>query len=139
MTTWMVVEDEPGLYDMVLAMYDTLGIAGLAFAAGEEAIEWLDAVNGGRWDDELPELALIDIRLPGAVDGVAVSAALRDSQQLGDIAIVLMTAYHLSPTDEREILRRSGADKLVYKPLPGLKQFDALLRGAVADRQKTGE
>ena len=42
MTVWMVVEDEPDVYEMVLAMYETLGIDGVAFTTGEEAITWID-------------------------------------------------------------------------------------------------
>lgn len=132
MTTWMVVEDEPGLYDMVLAMYDTLGVNGIAFASGEEAIEWIEAVENGHFQDEIPELALLDIRLPGDVSGPDVGARMRASKLLNDTAIVLMTAYHLSSQDEEHVLALSGSDGLLYKPLPTLAEFDKVLRGYIA-------
>ncbi len=127
MTTWMVVEDEPDLYDMVLAMYETLGIDGVAFLNGEDAVNWLDDVDAGAVDVDLPQLALLDIRLPGAISGIHVGARIRASQCLGHIPIVLMTAYRLTPTQMNEALSEAGADLLIYKPLPTIDEFQRLM------------
>ncbi len=134
MTTWMLVEDEPDLYDMVLAMYDTLGINGVAFANGEEAAEWLNAVDNGHFHDELPELALVDIRLPGDMQGTEVAEQMRRSKVLGNMTIILMTAYRLSPTEEQVILQTTKADKLIYKPLPGLDRLERLFHELIYTR-----
>jgi CheY-like chemotaxis protein len=138
MTTWMVVEDEPDLYDMVLAMYDTLGVNGVAFANGEEAMEWIEAVESGHFQDEIPELALIDIRLPGKVSGVDVAERMRQSSNLGHAAIVYMTAYRLSPKDEKAVIARADADKLIYKPLPEINVFETVLRDLIKQRNEMG-
>ena len=127
MTTWMVVEDEPDLYDMILAMYATLGIGGVAFVTGEEAIDWIEQVEAGRVSDELPQLAMIDIRLPDRVTGDLVGARLRRSNVLKDTVIVLMTAYKLSPEEEGRMITRAGADLLLYKPLPRLNELKRML------------
>ena len=58
MTTWMVVEDEPDVYEMVLAIYETLGVEGAAFLNGEDAVEWLDDIDNNRLHDELPQLLI---------------------------------------------------------------------------------
>lgn len=134
MTTWMVVEDEPDLYDMVLAMYDTLGIDGVAFVTGEEAVEWIEEIESGQLNEELPELAMLDIRLPGDISGPMVGERLRKSTSLADIVIVLMTAYKLSPKEERSIIRQSNADLLLYKPLPRLPELERTLKSLVASR-----
>jgi len=134
MTTWMVVEDEPDLYDMVLAMYDTLGVNGVAFANGEEALEWIDAVENGHFQDEIPELALIDIRLPGQINGTQIGERMRKSRTLGNTTIVLMTAYRLSPDDEKEARQIAGADELIYKPLPDINTFERSLRALIDKR-----
>ena len=76
MSTWMVVEDEPGLYDLVLAMYETMGINGLAFTTGEEAFDWIEDVDAGHFAGELPKLALLDIRLPGEISGPMIGARI---------------------------------------------------------------
>ncbi|PJF22323.1 MAG: hypothetical protein CUN56_06575 [Phototrophicales bacterium] len=135
MTTWMVVEDEPDLYEMVLAMYDTLGVEGVAFTTGEEAMEWIEAVDNGQYAQEIPELVLLDIRLPGKVNGETVSARIRQSHLMRHTAIVMMTAYKMSPEQESEIMAYSGADYLIYKPLPELHEFEKLLRKLISQRR----
>jgi CheY-like chemotaxis protein len=134
MTTWMVVEDEPDLYEMVLAMYEWWGFEGLAFVNGEDAIAWIEHVDQGRVQGDLPQLVMLDIRLPGTIDGIQVSARLRKSPYLRGMAVVLMTAYHLKGKAEKEALARSGADLLLYKPLPAFKELQAILEKVVARR-----
>ena len=139
MTTWMVVEDEPDFYELVLAIYDTLGVDGLAFTNGEEAISWIEDVDAGQHVtsvDELPQLALLDIRLPGYVSGVEVGNRLRQSPVLGNIAIVLMTAYRLSPKQEQQFITDSGCDLLMHKPLPRLTEFKRIMQEVVAQRMQ---
>ncbi len=123
MTTWMVVEDEPDLYELVLAMYETLGVDGVSFTNGEDALAWIEDVENGLYPGELPELALIDIRLPGKTDGAMVGAHLRKSPKLEHIGIVLMTAYRLSPKQEQDYIDKSKCNTLLYKPLPVLDEF----------------
>lgn len=136
METWILVEDEPDLYDMILAMYATLGVNGVAFATGREATDWLNVVNHGHFHDELPTLALVDIRLPDeGISGLDIASQMRSSPYLADITIILMTAYHLSPEQEREALHRSGADYLLYKPLPKLDALERLFYDLIARRQ----
>lgn len=136
MRTWMVVEDEPDLYEMVLAMYSTLNIEGISFVTGEEALEWIEEVDSGQYDNVLPELALIDIRLPGQVTGVDVAERLRQSPVLGDMVAVFMTAYKLAPSEEKTVMERSGADVLLYKPLPPLETFSDIMEELIAKRAK---
>jgi CheY-like chemotaxis protein len=127
MATWMVVEDEPDLYEMVLSLYELMGVQGEAFTDGEEAVSWIEAVESGDIRGELPELALVDIRLPGQVDGSDVSARLRKSPILGKMAVVLMTAYRLSASEEKKVFKHSGANLLIYKPLPHLDELRPML------------
>src|SRR5450432_1096256 len=95
----MVVEDEPDIYDVLLAMFEVWGIEGIAFVDGAEAVSWLDDVDKGTSSAELPELAILDIRLP-ELSGPEVGARIRGSERLGKIAIVLITAYRLLPHEE---------------------------------------
>src|SRR5512145_1970792 len=99
MSTWMVVEDEPDLYDTLLALFEIWSIDGVAFTNGTDALKWIEDVDKGSADTNLPELALLDIRLPGAT-GPEIGKRLRESTVLSDVAIVLMTAYYLTPTQE---------------------------------------
>ena len=132
----MVVEDEPDIYEVLLAMFEMWGIEGVAFVDGEEAVAWIEDVDNGRFQGELPELALLDIRLPGDINGAMVGERLRKSPVLGQIAIVLITAFKLTPEEEEAVIKQAGADKLVYKPLPRFNELQTLLEGVIAERRK---
>ncbi len=135
MSTWMVVEDEPDIYEVLLAMFEMWGIEGVAFVDGEEAAAWIEDVNEGRFQGELPELALLDIRLPGNISGAMVAEKLRQSAKLQNVAIVLNTAYKLTPEEEKQILDQSKADKLMYKPLPRFNELQKVLEDVIAQRR----
>ena len=137
LSTWMVVEDEPDIYEVLLAMFEMWGIDGVAFVDGEEAVAWIEDVDNGRFQGELPELALLDIRLPGSVSGPMVGERLRKSPVLGEVAIVLSTAYKLSPEKEKQLIQQAGADKLMYKPMPRFEQLQRILETVIANRRTT--
>jgi len=131
MTTWLVVEDEPDLIELFQAATELIGVDSLIFSSGEDALEWIDTVECGDFQGENPVLALLDIRLSGEVTGVMVSALLRECPQLNPITLVLMTAYRLSPTWEQVMLKQSGADLLLYKPLPAFRELYRILQTLV--------
>jgi len=131
----MVVEDEPDIYEVLLAMFGIWGIDGVAFVDGEGAVAWIDDVDSGSFQGELPELALLDIRLPGDIDGVMVAERLRKSPKLSQTAIVFATAYRLSPDEEKNYITRTAADKLLYKPLPKFQDLQTELEAVIAARR----
>lgn len=135
MSAWMVVEDEPDIYDLLLAMFAMWGIEGVAFVDGEEAVAWIDEVENRRVKGELPELALLDIRLPGSISGPEVGERLRKTQSLAQIAIVLTTAYRLTVEEEKAVIEQAGADRLLYKPLPGFNELKAILEDVIEKRR----
>lgn len=132
----MVVEDEPDIYEVLLAMFEMWGIEGVAFVDGEEAVAWIDDVDNGRFQGELPELALLDIRLPGEINGVGVGERLRKSPVLGEIAIVLTTAYKLSSEEQEEAMSKSQADLWLPKPLPKFNELQGILEKVIAERRE---
>jgi CheY-like chemotaxis protein len=138
MATWMVVEDEPDVYEMLLAMSQIWGIGGIVFVDGEGAVSWIDDVDNRSFHGELPELALIAIRLPGTTAGPMVGARLRNSPILGDIPIVLSTPSPLPPKTH-QFMQEAGADRLIYQPLPGFGELRNMLEGMIADQQATAQ
>ncbi len=130
----MVVEDEPDIYDVLLAMFEIWGIEGVAFVDGAEAIAWIEDVDKGNVAGELPELAILDIRLP-EVPGPEVGARLRKSERLGKVAVVMITAYRLSPEEEEQIKARAQADTLMYKPLPAMPELRKILDEIITKRR----
>ncbi len=135
----MVVEDEPDIYEVLLAMFELWGIEGVAFVDGEEAVAWIEDVDNERFQGELPELALLDIRLPGTVSGPDVGARLRKSPILGNMAIVFITAYKLSPEEEDAVMKKADADRLIYKPLPRFAELQPMLESIIATRRKAAQ
>ena len=134
MSTWMVVEDEPDLYDTLLALFEIWSIDGVAFTSGTDAVKWIEDVDKGNTETNIPELAILDIRLPG-IEGHHVGARLRQSPVLKDIAIVLTTAYVLAPKEEGEIVGVAQADALLHKPLPAPNEFRVELQKAINNRR----
>lgn len=135
----MVVEDEPEIYELLLAMFEMWGIEGVAFVDGEEAVAWIDDVNNDRFQGELPELALLDIRLPGEINGIEVGEQLRQSKTLGNMAIVMTTAFKLSKAEQEEAIKRSGADYWLPKPLPKFSKLQGILEKVIAERRASNK
>ena len=99
MKPWLLVEDEPDISEMLLAVFDIWQIDCIAHQNGEETLAWLEHVNRGEVAN-LPELALIDIRLVGEIDGITVAQRIRSCPDLKHIIIVLNTAYSLTEQEE---------------------------------------
>lgn len=131
----MVVEDEPEIYELLLAMFEMWGIEGVAFVDGEEAMAWIEDVDKGRFQGELPELAILDIRLPGDINGAMVGERLRKSPVLGQVAMVLTTAYKLTPEEQEAVMEQAGADKWLPKPLPKFNELQGILEQVIAKRR----
>lgn len=134
MPTWMVVEDEPDLYDTLLMFFEIWGVDGIAFTTGTDAIQWIEDIDHGANDSGIPELALLDIRLPGAT-GPEIGERLRQSPALQEMAVVLTTAYHLTPQEERVAVAQAEADALIYKPLPKPADLRVMLQEAIEQRR----
>lgn len=125
MSKWLLVEDEPELYELLASLYDVFGSQAIAHAAGEDALAWLETLPRTRLGNiaDLPIFALIDIRLPGKINGIEVAHHLRQHPLLTNMPIVLMTAYRLSANQEKQALQYSGSNRLIYKPFAN---FDTL-------------
>lgn len=133
MPVWMAVEDEADIHEVMLGMFEVWGITGVSFINSAEAIAWIEQVDKGEIKDELPELAIVDIRLPG-ISGLEVSRRIRASKYLAKIAIVLTTAYSLSTKHQEDAIRQAQADALIYKPLPPMPQLRQFLNDLIAYR-----
>lgn len=128
--TWIVVEDEPDLYNTLLTLFEIWSVDGVAFTNGTDAVKWIEDVDKGSIETNIPELAILDIRLndPNGVTGIDVSHRLRQSPLMKNMAIVLITAYRLTPQEEKEVMARSEADALIFKPLPTPSEFRTTLQ-----------
>jgi len=132
--TWLLVEDDPDIRNFVQMVMTVWGETPLPFPDGRAAWAWLDSVENGSYQGELPELALMDIRMPGHT-GDEIAARIRQTEPLKHIPIILMTAFTLSESEVAEMQKRAGFDHLINKPLPELDRLQQLLY-SVRDRRR---
>ena len=79
----LVVDDEPGVRDMLVAVLEEEGYAVVAASTGPRALEMLP--------QECPDLVLLDIMLPG-VDGREVFRRMADLPAVATTPVILMSA-----------------------------------------------
>lgn len=102
----LIVDDEGGLRKLLLV---TLGYGRykLYFAVnGAEALELAE--------EHEPEVIILDIRMPGDIDGLEVCRRIKEHPKLKDTYIVLLTG--LAKDMDREAGMAAHADAYVVKP-----------------------
>jgi len=123
---WIVVEDEDDIRNIVKFMFEAWGHTPLEFRDGNQAYSWLDAVESGSYGGDLPELALMDIRMPGP-RGNEIARRIRTIKPLSDIPIVLMTAFSLNDSEREAMYTEYGVDHIIPKPLPDFFELKQIL------------
>ena len=98
----LVVDDDPGISEMVAIVLESEGFEVTVCANGDNVLPIFRTTH--------PDLVLLDVMLPG-LDGVSVCAALREES---DVPIVMMSAK----TDSVDVISglEAGADDYVTKP-----------------------
>jgi CheY-like chemotaxis protein len=135
--TWLLVEDDLDIRTVVTVMMRVWGVQPLVFPDGNSTWAWLDSVENGSYTGELPELALMDIKMPGPF-GDQIAARIRQTQALKHIPIILMTAFTLTGSEVTDLAERSGMDHLIFKPLPDFEDFRRLMYEVRNRKHATG-
>jgi CheY-like chemotaxis protein len=123
---WLVVEDEEDIRNIVKFMFDAWGHPPIEFKDGNQTYAWLDTVETGTYAGTLPELALMDIRMPGP-RGNEIAQRMRSIEQLRHIPIVLMTAFSLNDDERQTMFEKNGVDHIIGKPLPDFFELKQML------------
>jgi len=131
---WLLVEDDPDIRTVVSLMMMMWGETPLEFPDGGAAWDWLDKVETGTYSGALPDLALMDIKMPGYT-GDQVAARIRTVSPLKDIPIILMTAFTKNDAEIEGLKQKAGIDHLMNKPLPDMDVFRDLIYG-VRDQKR---
>ncbi len=76
--------------------------------------------------DIRPELVLLDVMMPGELDGLQVCHHLKSDPATRDMRIVLLTAR--GQARDREAGRDAGADEYLVKPFSPLQLIDTIER-----------
>jgi len=139
MATWMIVEDEPDLYEMLEEIFNMWGIETITFGDFDEALEWIELVDQGEDVGELPQLVMLDLMFSRILRGDEVGERLRRSPFLQDIAIVVMTAQREMPEVRDEVIRKVQPDDYIQKPLPRITDLQKRLDVVLEKRHQMNE
>ncbi|WP_341926721.1 response regulator [Nocardioides psychrotolerans] len=119
----LVGEDDLDVTELLLILLEDAGHETVHVDNGEAAIE---AFARSR-----PDLVLLDVAMPGSLDGLEVTRRLRALEEGGDhrrVPVMLLTARALE--DDRRAGLEAGADAYLIKPFEideMLRTVDALL------------
>jgi len=129
--TILVVEDELHLVEVVQDYLKQAGYRVLTARDGQTALSLAR--------HERPDLVILDLMLPGSMDGLDVCRSLRRDPGLGDVPIIMLTA-RIEEAD-RLIGLELGADDYVTKPFSPrevVARVRAVLRRAGGYGQPSG-
>jgi CheY-like chemotaxis protein len=132
--SWLIAEDEADIRNLIATMIQVWGHNPVAYENGQKVWDWLDAVEQGTAKDPLPELVLMDIRMPGK-KGNELANRMRTLPSFKRTPIVLMTAFSLSESERNEMIQQDGVDQIIHKPLPDFEQLRILLHNIVTTKQ----
>jgi len=129
--TILVVDDEPQIIEVVQDYLKQAGYRVLAARDGQTALTLAR--------HERPDLVVLDLMLPGGIDGLEVCRRLRRDPVLADVPIIMLTA-RIAETD-RLIGLELGADDYVTKPFSPrevVARVRAVLRRARGQAESSG-
>ena len=116
----LIIEDNPA--NMTLAVF-------LVKSVGHTAVSARDAEAGLTLaKDEMPDLILMDIQLPG-MDGLEAVTQLKAHAATRAIPVIALTALAMKGDEER--IRAAGCDGYIAKPMR-YKEFLATLATQLA-------
>ena len=123
----LVVEDEPGIQALLIELLDRQGFSYQMANDGETALE----MAAEQW----PAVVLLDLTLPGELDGWQVWDGLLQRAALRPQQIVLFTAILDSQGEQRAQIR--GAYALARKPIKP-EELIAVLQRALETNESLG-
>lgn len=119
----LIVEDEPDIIDIFKVAMDYGPYELLTATRGLQALDI--AIR------EMPDLILLDIMMPGPVDGFEVCRRLKSFDETKDIYIIMVTAKGMEVDIQTGF--EAGADEYIVKPfkiMPLMRKIDSLFDNA---------
>ena len=105
--TTLVVDNKEDARGLVKEILESRGYEVIEAATGEESINMAQT--------ELPDLILMDIRLPGGIDGLEATRRIKATPQLAHIPILAMTASVRLEDEQRTL--DAGCSGFIRKPI----------------------
>lgn len=112
-----VVDDDAAHRKLMRILVAEAGFSPRTHATAEAAFEI------ARLDP--PSLVIADVQLPGAMDGVALTRALKSAPETAHVPVLVVSAFAAAADEARA--RRAGCDAWLAKPLD-TREFVSLVR-----------
>lgn len=119
----LIVEDQADIRKLIRM---TLEFENFDIHEAEDGVSGLSKAR-----DIKPDVVLLDVMMPGALDGLQVCQAIRREPGLAQVKVILLTAR--GQARDREAGHAVGADEYLVKPFSPLQLIDtieALLQAA---------
>jgi DNA-binding response OmpR family regulator len=123
-----MVEDRPEIRKLVTMALRTLSYEVIEADSGEAGLKKVVELR--------PDLVLLDVMMPGHLDGLSVCRAIKGNPELAAIPVVMVSA--LTQASDLELAREAGADDYLTKPFSLLElmaTIDRLIGKQSADRE----
>ncbi len=131
---WLVAEDDLDIRNLIVLLAEMWGHSVVALENGQRVLEWMEVVEAGSYEGPLPDLVILDIRMPGC-RGDQIAERMRSSRLMKDLPIVLMTAFVMSDSEQAEVMARTGVDGVINKPLPDFSELQTSLDNIIEQRR----
>ena len=119
----VIIEDEPQVREMVSEVLDSYGYEAHGAPDGYTGLRLLQQVEA--------DLVLLDVGLPGGLNGMAVCRKIREDEKLGDTIGIIALTGQIGDHVEEEMFD-AGADDYIrkpnFKPKLLVKRLEAVLR-----------
>jgi DNA-binding NtrC family response regulator len=122
----LIVDDDVAMCDYLMRFLEARGCTGDVCHTAEEAVS--------RFERERPTAVLLDVVLPGEMDGLAALAAFRKLDR--DVPVIVLSGYGRTATVVQAM--KLGASDFVSKPFVD-SDLDAPLAHALRQRQVAAE
>ena len=124
----LVLEDEDSIRRMISALVQARGFEVIGASTGIKALDEASKL--------VPDVAILDLMVPGAFDGFEVCRRLRQGERTAKIPIIIISA--LDDAASREKAMQAGATTYFVKPFSAialLKELEAVKAGRPSPSQ----
>ncbi len=112
----LVVEDQESIRRMIEALVKARGYQVKAASAGAKALEMIA--------EEIPDVVLLDLTMPGQFDGLDVCRRLRADPATQGLPVIIITA--VAEESARQAAMEAGATAFYNKPFSPIALLKAL-------------
>jgi two-component system, OmpR family, phosphate regulon response regulator PhoB len=112
----LIIEDQPDIRKLIKLTMDTSeSLVYEAFNA-ESGLAMVETLK--------PDIILLDIMMPGKIDGLQLCVILKSDYRFNDIPIILVTAR--GQLVDKQVGLEAGADEYIAKPFSPIKLIETV-------------